>query len=585
MNQLAKLITVTLAAIFFFATSTASAATNPQNTCIGKTVGASCAPANTPTSRCYPLPSHPNSALSAGCYDTPATCQPKDSAYFSAPGGLTQRYFDSVAVNGPITDGNQLSCTASKPCLDSDNDLRPVCQDSIIPIKTDPGFSFGNIKADCDDKDIWSHYYGSANIENVDVTFDPGFVSAAKSNKKYTPQTPYSLLDTIQIKITFKKKCGLPAPTPAAVPMNIFLVLQDGRELPLAGANPVSFTKVSDYVYTKTIDLQTYLTEDMIAAIAKAATKGQGGKESAIFKLKLLGHPYGDMPRTLIGKDTPKYANLPLTNCVQVFGEGKHKVVYMRDKIGGNGQILDWSKSGITGFTSIEPLKTYQNQFSHFVDLKKHDYSFSSIYSKTIRKLRETSSCGFWNSMYFGMYLDTTSSYGIGNGWVAYQESLDTAIIQVGGYDKWLPHMLVHEFGHAFANLADEYYNPDLNNSFQDENDIRKNLIPHCSLEPARDYSSGGKIYGATNIESCTIASRDPGYPNRPKIFRPSLDSIMHSSYVPLPGYAQGSNTENYTRFNVVSCGHILKRIKDTPSAKQYFPECAAMPGIIPVGQ
>src|SRR3989344_696776 len=375
MNQLAKLITVTLAAIFFFATSTASAATNPQNTCIGKTVGASCAPANAPTSRCYPLPSHPNSALSAGCYDTPATCKPKDSAYFSAPGGLTQRYFDSVAVNGPITDGNQLSCTASKPCLDSDNDLRPVCQDSIIPIKTDPGFSFGNIKADCDDKDIWSHYYGSANIENVDVTFDPGFVSAAKSNKKYTPQTPYSLLDTIQIKITFKKKCGLPAPTPAAVPMNIFLVLQDGRELPLSGANPVSFTKVSDYVYTKTIDLQTYLTEDMIAAIAKAATKGQGGKESAIFKLKLLGHPYGDMPRTLIGKDTPKYANLPLTNCAQVFGEGGKSLVFMRAKTGklDPQSLISITEAARVQLASKEPFKRYQKYFSYFIDLLDHN--------------------------------------------------------------------------------------------------------------------------------------------------------------------------------------------------------------------
>lgn len=38
------------------------------------------------------------------------------------------------------------------------------------------------------------------------------------------------------------------------------------------------------------------------------------------------------------------------------------------------------------------------------------------------------------------------------------------------------------------------------------------------------------------------------------------------------------------SRFNVVSCGYALKAIKDG-TAHSYFPDCAAMPGIIPAGQ
>lgn len=137
--------------------------------------------------------------------------------------------------------------------------------------------------------------------------------------------------------------------------------------------------------------------------------------------------------------------------------------------------------------------------------------------------------------------------------------------------------LFLHEAGHSFAVLADEYLlirDPQFAPSDQARQGLinlstqfAKDAIHNCAINPNIEYSLLGSIYGGTKYNGCTIYNR----------FRPSNDSLM-----------QGGYAKDY-RFNVVSCGYIIKAIKKVGHAWSYFPECAAMAAkdgsIIPVGQ
>jgi len=122
---------------------------------------------------------------------------------------------------------------------------------------------------------------------------------------------------------------------------------------------------------------------------------------------------------------------------------------------------------------------------------------------------------------------------------------------------------------HSFGVLADEYlfikdpqsapFEQARQNLIEISAQLAKDAIHNCAINPNIEYSS----YGGTKYNGCTIYSR----------FRPSNDSLMQGGLA------------NDPRFNVVSCGYIIKAIKKIGYAWSYFPECGAMPGIIPVGQ
>ncbi len=457
------------------------------------------------------------------------------------------------------------SCVANTACPDADKDGIPLCwapgqytkwDTPVPPPKKDPSrFSDDSGIGDCDDKDPYSYGYSSANISSV---------SFAKINKNY-PLGNFSPLDGVSLTVNFKRKCGHTTPTPPAVPLYVSLVFSPTSEFTLSGSSPINFVRKSDFVYTADIGFNSYLTEELIAAIVKNPKP----------KLKFMGAD--EFTRVDKPFNDP---TLPMTNCAQTYGNGKNKVVYMRDNTGLYGQTLSWSNLAISGFTSIEPLKKYQTEFTHFVDLKKHNTNFKDVFApfSDLRWLRDNSSCGKWNSMYFGMYLNMEGTSPDASGQTLTWGPSGIAIIMPAGFDKNLSYTFVHEFGHAFANLSDEYsasYYESLYGS--DIEKIKSDLIPHCSFEPAEDYSSKGVLYGGKSYEGCSLFARTDRFPKRPIIFRPSAQSIMNDH-------------RREQRFNVISCAYLIQAIKHSPSWKGELAECVEMtktspPGVIPVGQ
>ena len=130
--------------------------------------------------------------------------------------------------------------------------------------------------------------------------------------------------------------------------------------------------------------------------------------------------------------------------------------------------------------------------------------------------------------------------------------------------------ILFHEFGHSFGRLTDEYVESAVPPYLADSPAgkvfmaiMGVSFKRNCSTDPKIDFSYGGKSYGGT-FEGCWF-----DYVNGKKVYRSSADSVMRQ--------------DGLYKFNAISCGYILKAIKGG-RAKSYWPECATMPGIIPVG-
>jgi len=161
------------------------------------------------------------------------------------------------------------------------------------------------------------------------------------------------------------------------------------------------------------------------------------------------------------------------------------------------------------GFHGIDPFKTYQDYFSHYVLLdKSSDYSVQ--YKKTFffKKFSEEETfAGF---------------VGIGD---------RSRIYMNERFSKDSPIVAMHEFGHGFCDLSDEYV-------YREWRPVPFRKF-NCRLPPgAQDWIP----YGALEYKGCTSSSLTG-------VLRPSITSIMKNAYL-IP------------KFNIVSCGYCLQKIR-----------------------
>jgi hypothetical protein len=278
------------------------------------------------------------------------------------------------------------------------------------------------------------------------------------------------------------------------------------------------------------IDPTGDMAEKIIASVAK------GGKVTV---------SVSDPPLPQVDEVILAQKDIPMTNCMQVYGGGAKKVVMMRgfhtvDPVGVY-NVMDNVRR--QGFAAIEPLKSNVGQFSFYADLKQ--FLESDLLSrdprpedvpKLMRKIASVSTCP---GMSHFLLSDVPASLNQGG----FTDRGANGIILDPNSS---PMLFVHEFGHAFGLLSDEYQHPTIPGiSLTGTN---------CALDPNLSYRYGGKLYGGT-IPGCTVAS----------LFRPSDTSIM---------------SENDTKFNTVSCGYVLAKLNGK-SPKENFPVCNKMNGVI----
>jgi hypothetical protein len=521
---------------------------DPFESCLRQEVGSACAnPLGKLCDYHYPFTRYPVGAVrDASCTDTPPRCT----------AGIS---WGSDA---------RVVCVQKGKCYNNDGDSRRNC----------PGWAQPEDK-DCDDSDPWSHVFASANIASINI---PAGIS-------------YSPLDYISGTITFTKKCGLTTPTPKALDISIYLVKPNGSEVHVGDR----LYKKTDFVYEFSVGLSALFNEEDIALISKNPYG---------FKLKFVGpglvDPYTgttlpNKDRVII-KDIPKYASILMTNCAPVtlpwpIGErppertGKHKIVFLRGSEISLGKLTNTALVFAEDFNSRAPFNqaNYNRDFSIFMDLDTYlpekEFSLIKLDNGNLVFFNNyipqgAGSCGRSKTTFGGpavfnvTYLLITKKLDNKNSYASHGSK--NAFLASSHSENRLE--ALHEFGHAFGGLLDEYIYPnpasDLSTSVKRVINFIFNLNDYtfhrnCSKDPFKDFSFNGVIYSSLFKEGLPINSDTHfctfGYIGDKALGRPSVNSIMN-------------NTTLSNRFNVVSCGWLLKAIKGG-SAKSHFPECAEM--------
>ena len=260
--------------------------------------------------------------------------------------------------------------------------------------------------------------------------------------------------------------------------------------------------------------------------------------------------------------------NIPATNCVKLGGNGPRKVVFMRGEssstIASDFKALADNVIN-SGFRGIDPLKSYFDEFSFFLDLHNvRDYQLPSYvdsdgYSYFEDSVDDTlpseSSCksevaGDTYPSYFFYFKRDEFYHAYAHGYDSFM-----AFLNLSHPRGSLVSVAIHEFGHVFGALGDEYADPisvTTKNYFLGKN---------CSVNPNKDYRSSinNQVYGSLGVgDGCTKGVFLPG--NR-EIHRPNTNSIMKDS-------KDDSGIIIEAQFNIISCGYLMAAIKDESTAK-----------------
>ncbi|MBU6390013.1 hypothetical protein KGQ31_00505 [Patescibacteria group bacterium] len=281
-----------------------------------------------------------------------------------------------------------------------------------------------------------------------------------------------------------------------------------------------------------------------------------------------------------------------VSSCVHISGSGPRKVVFTKGD-GWNVNVNDYLSQVNdiinNGFKSIDPFKTYINQFSFYADLEQIDQSKLTDRENHFASgepVVNSSSCGKDATEYF--FLFDNNSYV--SSWTDIATNPPVVFFNVPEVLKLtsdpnfntenpIPAVAMHETGHALGHLNDEYIYAKAGTPFSGY-DLIGDLSyaglteENCTLNPASLYTyndgTGLKWYGDANHQGCSFSLHPNDYSS---YYRPSDASIMNS----------GSHSD---KFNVISCGYLISAIKNEPvdkaHAQTHWPECTNLDTVKP---
>jgi hypothetical protein len=407
---------------------------------------------------------------------------------------------------------------------------------------------------------------------------DPAYIQSTITNRKFTPQNmPVTVMDDLIVKYD-NTNCHLPPSGPNQIANNyneyyakLSFVTTDsgGHEVLLASqtfgsndsptgilgtqTNGIGYWRFNLTALNSAVNSQPFL-ETLIDSIAKKRPI-KVKIENDTTAMSLNGGLY---LATFIATEK----SVAMTNCYQAYGNGENKVIMMRALLPSSYTIsLPQLSTDITNikndFISHSPLKQNIAKFSFFADLGQIDENTAlaqgispstpkkDILGKMLGNIGKASSCGSSGTHILRSTLPGIIMVQTGQNFDGF--TLPGSGIMIDSVSGTIG-LVLHEFGHSFSALNDEYVHP-----------VPAGVSPkstNCSSSPSTNYKHNSQLYGATNLLGCTKASA----------FRPSDSSIMNNPQGP--------------EFNTVSCGYILARINKSNDPKSFFPACNTMLGI-----
>ena len=489
-----------------------------------------------------------------GCYN-PEPVKESIANYVCIPKPVGSSCSIPYSCRGPgCLAGAPSTCDSTPKCVrqispDNDNDGVRKCQlaynladgyrytGSNIPNTCDTalntgGCDEGSCPLDCDDNDPYESTIRFADITSTEIVMDPEYKKETKEIRKFTPQIPVTPFDNFNIIVTVKKKCGVKSILQMpAFPASLITSDAAGKEILVSSGalSPIDLTTYQWKIvgWPNGITLNNEVMETLVDSIA--------------LKRKVFVRITGQDPN-----EKPKETPISMSNCVQTYGNGKHKVVNMRAfsaKLS-IGNLFDKNfENRVLGFKEIDPFSTYKDKFSHFNDLQiVNDVLWglkNGIYVN-YEEPRRISSCKD-ASQYFFYNLKTYRGIvaRVDNSEIAFLSPVVDSVVAV------------HETAHSFCGVYDEYPLE----SFKGKG---VETFPSCALSPEERYLYGNTLYGEFTHIGCTSDLT----------YRPSFNSIMRFHVA-------------NQKFNVISCGYCLAKIIGG-DPKSHWPECMKLDTIKP---
>jgi hypothetical protein len=412
---------------------------------------------------------------------------------------------------------------------------------------------------DCNDNN--ANIKGSGYF-TVSATYDDSYVQDTILRRKFDPRQERSITPIDDIKIKISKPCGA---FNDPVPTKIYIV--SGTESILVADTKLSKASDGTLSYTLRGFPMGWIPASVggLERLTNQMAQGNAVKIKVVTQQSILKGP--ELTSSELVERSAEYTVIQPKSglCARVFGKGEQRIIHMigaesaTDKVDFT-YLVENSLNFAAHMSAVfDPFRKYWDKFSYSVDLKKHDESQlktdgQDSVKKSLPIIRKVSSCGRGARMYFHF---SNSVYGGGLSWILAKVALIELPVSSDGFEG-KPSVLLHEMGHGYAGLSDEYlYFKYVNNEpVEDKYGVLKLIGRNCELPKTTPpmlssiFSYNGVSYASPHI-GCSTPDR----------YRPSETSIMNDTKI------------ESEKFNVVSCGYIIAAIKGG-NPKSYWSEC-----------
>ncbi len=271
------------------------------------------------------------------------------------------------------------------------------------------------------------------------------------------------------------------------------------------------------------------------------------------------------------------YSNVvEVSNCVLVPGSKSgnlNKIVFI-ETYGMYANIDNYAQkvnSDIDALLTVEPYKTYRNNFSFYIDLKSAPTPPSSnavagvgsYYQFAVNPMINyyTSSCSNGSP-------ETDAVYFAQKGYTPVQtvQFGKTIFLQDNASPVPFIYGLSRTFGLNNESIWSTTGNFDQSYNYPGPQNTNYTLYAspvNCSLNPSNDYRGlNNRIYGSIVDKGCTYLNNGAS-PHSMTYYRPSETSIMNQDFVSIKNSPVSGLLDNtdLSKFNVIDCGYIIAAI------------------------
>ena len=407
----------------------------------------------------------------------------------------------------------------------------------------------------------------------VEISFNPDYVLKVSREKGFVPKEPFTIFDNIICETNTKPE-------------------EDGRLYIEENVKVKEGfgTKIPDFTYIVLEKEKWDYNSERESYIYKISGDYRGLANTDIAKnrkiINLIATENGASIFCVVNKEVSR--KVPMTNCVHYSGkdDAKYKIVEVLGKSAVDKAVeksffhseyfwLREQGSGNEkyGIKEHQPFKEYSNNFAFYLDLKTVDDSsfvvkdaqvdsgvFDSSVFENIPKMSSCSDARIYNFYNQRTYLAYTR---LGSRVIfmriATKDYMNRERDHVPGTT------FMHELGHAFVSLDDEYF------SNSQYSEMKKKYAPNLGEEEADKKLAG--IYESQKAQKNCVktVNWDAKYGeqdlNSPgcgawvkEYYRPTADSLMQE--------------QSSSGYNVVSCGYIMQILLGGGNITKYWEKC-----------